>query len=546
MCRWSALRKSRFEIVLLCLSLIVLLLASPSSSIEFDSNISDQGPTLPPNATEVPNAPNSNGTSPLSIPSLPPDTFAATPSSNDSTPSNTSEPLGPRGCIGSAPLRSAFICDSNGYWTSNGSLTIGSGGLVKTLSITGPTLIIGTVTVKKDGKVTILLPVDDLEFPRLEYAMLRSTECITIEGSLDVYAKPAAIISAGQSILKKREFFLFDSPGCDVFPLINATNLPFNDTLANQHLPRCTVVKARIDVINDSIPADTSITDVKGNASRRYIAAYVTWYRDCLPFYTRVLIPSIFGAMLAIILLILVPMVFKTPKCCLDPKELDWKKKRKQRHEEEQKAILKEKRRAAGVSSDEESELEDGGDYHAKGAEDLEKGDKKSSNSKQRMRDEEKENATTSNDSTHADGEKKKKKWTPKAILTAPALLLPGHHYHSTKQPKKVKILETAKTTSNQSASSSKPPKDNYNAGDTTNMRKKGRDRPIQRYSGKSDDDDDFEEDEGLNTARMMAIPTVQRRGPDFDDSSSDRSSSTQRRSDSDEDSEDNPRYGNL
>lgn len=497
---------------LFCLCVLAVLYARPVSSTEQDSTELLQA--MAPNSSSPvePNAPSFEG--PTSAPSSasPSGPIAEPSPPSGSIPSSIPNSIGLSDCIGTSPLDGVFSCSSDGYWVIASNLTVGSGGLLTTMTVTGPTMVIGTLTVKEDGKLSILLPLDKLDFPRLDYAMLRATQCITIEGSIDVYATPKSIKAANETRLQDLEYFLFESPGCDVFPAADPGYLPFNDTLAIKDLPRCALVKARLDLINDSLPALSNITTFKGNATRRYIAAYVTWYHDCMRFYTKVLIPSIFGAMLAIILLVLVPMVFWTPKCCLDAKELEWRKKKKARREEERKAMLRKNRGSASMTSDEEFEDEYHGQNHTTDPDDIENGDATSDPVKMKKKEgKNKAEATVDSNGTQT-AEKKKKKWTIKAILTAPTILLPKRHYHIQGDASKNKTAKKVKI-----ASSS-------NAGIRGTSSPQVTQRRVRNEVREAKHDERSE-------VQMVAIPTVHSHESEFDEDSSDLEASAEAKS---------------
>lgn len=522
-------RLTRSQIGFLCLCTFVLLDSLPAPCTQLFAVVSAQPGPSTPTPLGSPTTPISSPTTVEAPSALPPSDAPSSSPPNNSIPIESPEPVGLTSCIGSAPLPGAFYCADNGYWVLDADLTVGSGGLLKTMLITGPTLVMGTVTVKEDGKVTILLPLADSNFPRLDYAMLRSTDCITLGGDLDIQATVPAIKAANESTLQNREYFLFDSPGCDVFLGKAADLLPYNDTLADKHLPRCAVVKARIDLVNDSLPAFDNSTEIQGNASRRFISAYVTWYHDCLGFYTKVLIPSIFGALLAIVLLVLVPMVFYTPKCCLDAKEREYRKKRKARHEEERKAMLRENRGSGEMTSDEDYAAASYYDDTANETEDVEKGTK--GGSKKANKD--KIDQEVAGDAAGSDGaktqEKKKKKWSPKAILTAPAILLPGRHYHADKDAAKNKPKKKVTIQGHNPAKRAARPQ-------------AGPRRPIPRDTGKDDDDyDDVDDHDESQAVQMTAIPTVHSHESDFDSESSSQNDSleTRRQRQEEEDYED-------
>lgn len=525
-CR-DAPRLTQTQIGFFSLCIFAFLCSLPAHSTHFLAGVSAQPSPVTPPALGAPTNPISSPASEQAPSDLSPSDAPLSPPSSDNTPIESPQPAGLTSCIGSPPLQSAFYCGSNGYWTLGTDLTVGSGGLLKILYITGPTLVMGTVTVKEDGKVIVILPLNEPNFPRFTYAMLRSTECINLGGSIDIQATAAAVKAANQTTLQNREYFLFDSPNCDVFLEADESSiiLPFNDSLVEKGLPLCAVVKAKISFINASLPAFDNTTEIQGNASRRFLSAYVTWYHDCLGFYTKVLIPSIFGGILAILLLILVPMVFYTPKCCLDAKEREYRKKRKARHEEEKKAML---RGSGDVTSDDDYAVAHHREDVTTDADDVEKGTKGSKKSKKS--ENEQETATDAADSANPQTpEKKKRKWNPKAILTAPSILLPGRHYHIDKEAAKNKPKKKVTIQHHEPAKRTSSPQT-------------GPARHPRRDSGKDDDDFDNVDDHDENQeVRMVAIPTVHSRESDFDSDSSSRddSSETKDRKKDDEEYED-------
>lgn len=415
-------------LLVVLLSSFYLTTATSTSSEEIqqigapdEPNGSPEVPIFEPNASPAPSGPTTSPTAPQTTPRAPQAPVISLPPT-------------PRKCIGSAPLKSHFYCSTDGLWESDRGFFIGKGGEATELTITGPTLIKGNLTIWGSGKMIILLPLDDPLLAPQQVAMVRSTGCLSIHGKMDIQATAPSVLTAGKQRLKRFEVLLLESPLCNPFARGEFPDLPFNDTLVDKGLPKCAIIKASVDVAKSmtvsflpysflsspssppSAPSPNAPYSgpvlapytVEGNSSRRLISAYVTWYHDCLPFYTKVVMPSVFGGILALVLIIMVPMVFWTPKCCLDPKEIEWRKKRKAMDEEQQKQILKSE--STGGDAD--------GNYANNNKKN--RNDVVGSNS---AKDVEMGNRGTR--SNNANG-KRQKRFNPKAIVKVPMSVIPG------------------------------------------------------------------------------------------------------------------------